>query len=355
MKILMQARRNAYQFKGGDIIQLEAYAEYLGRAGVRVEISTDLKAEVSRFDLIHLFNLRLADTYQQFINAKTKNKPTVISTIYWNIDEYLINNPNWKIKLIKIIGGQALVKSILKYRKYFSLKWRRQKKILLGAEMILVSSRKEATMIEDDFGIKLINYKVIPLGIEPSLFSNASPEEFTKKYKLKDFVLCVGRFDDLKNQLNLIKALSEENISLVLIGRANPRFLIYYKLCEKEAKKISNILILPELSQKELASAYAAAKVHVAPSWLETFSLVTLEAAACGCNIVATNRSPLVEYFGDSISYCDPDNIDSIKRATLKAYNSPRKEELKQQILNNFSWDKIAVQIYQAYNLIVNK
>ena len=40
---------------------------------------------------------------------------------------------------------------------------------------------------------------------------------FFKKYGLNDFVLCVGRIEDLKNQLSLLKAMCNLDIPVVLI------------------------------------------------------------------------------------------------------------------------------------------
>ncbi|MDA2922815.1 glycosyltransferase, partial [Patescibacteria group bacterium AH-259-L07] len=160
-------------------------------------------------------------------------------------------------------------------------------------------------------------------------------------------------FDDLKNQLRLIQALGGGTVDVVLIGQVNPKFINYYNLCKKEAEKYRNIYFLPVMAQEKLASAYVAAKVCVTPSWFETFSLVSIEAAAAGANVVVTNRSPLKEYFDDLIWYCHPDDKESIKQSVLEAYRHPTKSKLKNLVIKKFNWQEVASRVLTAYESIL--
>lgn len=346
----MQIRRDAYKVGGGDVMQLEKTKEYLERLGVEADVSVELQPDLSAYDLVHLYNLTVADdTLAQCQNAKKQGKPIVLSSIYWTKDEYLLNNPNWKVKAAKFLGGERLARFLMKKRKYYNPDWHKQRKILEMADLILATSRAEIELIERDFDVKLKNYRVVPPGVEAEIFTAASAEDFTKKYGLKNFVLSVGRFEYLKNQLSLIKALGGGENKLVLIGQANPKFSEYYDLCREMAAKYDNIIFLPPMTQAELASAYAAAKVHATSSWSETFGLVSLEAAAAGTNVVTTIHSPLKEYFGELMFYCDPAEPGSVKRAIKSAIVSPTRPELKKLVLEKFSWQKAAEEILAAY------
>ena len=62
-----------------------------------------------------------------------------------------------------------------------------------------------------------------------------------------------------------------------------------------------------------MASAYAAAAVHVLPSWMETCGLVSLEAALAGAPLVGSTFGHELEYLEGDAWYADPENADSSK------------------------------------------
>src|SRR5439155_18907308 len=140
----------------------------------------------------------------------------------------------------------------------------------------------------------------------------------------------VARIEGLKNQLNVIKALGGTKYQLTIIGKAAINQMSYFNECRELASKYSNIHFVTEhIEHEKLASIYKAAKVHVLASWFETTGLVSLEAAMMDCNIVITRKGDTEEYFNDLAYYCEPDNIESIRDAIIKAYHSPVNDKLK--------------------------
>ena len=83
-----------------------------------------------------------------------------------------------------------------------------------------------------------------------------------------------------------------------------------------------DLVIISHLPHAELRSAYAAARVHVLPSWIETCGLVTLEAALAGCSVVVSSVGYEVDYYRNLVDYCDPADVASIRRAVLSAYEN---------------------------------
>jgi glycosyltransferase involved in cell wall biosynthesis len=113
-------------------------------------------------------------------------------------------------------------------------------------------------------------------------------------------------------------------------------------------------VILPHLPPEELRSAYAAARVHALPSWIETCGLVTMEAALAGCSVVASTAGYELEYYRDHAYYCDPGDVGSIRAAVLAAYNhhaadARRRLELKRLILQEYTWERAAEAAFRAY------
>jgi len=333
LNILFQVRDDYRKNLAGDSIQVMKTREYLIKLGVRVDISTQYTQNLDRYDIIHIFNLmRPSDPYKFAKNALSQNKPYVLSTIYWNAANYIKNDNNtpstidWWSKLNGL-----------------------RREILLNASVLLPNSNMEMHVIEKDFGVTK-KYFVVP-NCSDRIFYVATPDKFISEYGLKDFVLCAGRISYRKNQLALINALKDTNYTLVLIGPKSSGE--YFEICKKSAGE--NTLFIDKMEHSELASAYAAAKVHVLPSWFETPGLSSLEAGLSGCNIVTTDRGSTKEYFKDLAFYCNPSSEESIKKAVIDAYNRPRNNKLRQHILNNYIWEIAARKTLEAYEYILNK
>jgi hypothetical protein len=178
-------------------------------------------------------------------------------------------------------------------------------------------------------------------------FFSARPEPFVERYGLRDFVLCAARVEKRKNQLLLVAALRGTGIPLVIVGQPNPEE--YRELCRRYAD--ANVTFLEALPREELASAYAAAKVHALPGWFETPGLSTLEAAAAGCSIVTTDRGTAREYLGDGAWYCDPKDVVSIRNAVLAAYQAPRAGQLRELVRERYTWARAAESTLEGYRL----
>ncbi|HJZ57249.1 MAG TPA: glycosyltransferase [Gemmataceae bacterium] len=171
-----------------------------------------------------------------------------------------------------------------------------------------------------------------------------------RKYGARDFVLQAGRIEAPKNQLLLAVACKQAGLPLVLIGSCRqPQYLDWVRKYGPD-----DLLVIDHLPQEELASAYAAARVHALPSWGETCGLVNLEAAACGTAVVAGTQGYELEYLSDLADYCDPADVNSICSAVQTAWDrhphsAARREQLQQRVLEQFTWERSAEATFQAY------
>lgn len=343
LRVLMVTRQNYLEIPGGDTIQLLQTKAHLGKMGVQVDVSNCLEFEQSSYDVIHLFNLTEArQTYVQVNHALQAKKPLFLSTIYWDKAEYLSRgftaHCSWGRKL-KVKALQLLNRVSSDNENLVVL----QREILNHCNHLLPNAHVEMEVLQNNFGLSK-EYSVIPNGVDLS-FSEGKPDWFVREYGLRDFILCVGRIEVRKNQLGLIKALQGTGVPLVLIGKSTSKG--YFAECKRVADK--NVHFIPHLSQDILKSAYAAARVHVLPSWYETPGLATLEAGLAGCNLVSTNRGSAREYFGKMIRYCDPDSQESIREACLAAFHSEVDHHLSKYIEENFSWRQAAITTLEAY------
>lgn len=366
MKILFQARPNLFTSFGGDSVQILKTKEHLEKLGVSVDISTELCPDVDEYDLIHAFNIT---TPQDIITclkfAKEKNKKTLLSTIYVDYGEFerrarggiaqvLFNliSVN-KIQYIKIFLKAIKNKDfnsgtleILKSGYYNSIK-----KVLSLVDMHLPNSYSEMNRLISDFNLKDVRYSVVPNAIDTLLFNYDSVD--SKKKEFEGCILSVGRIEGRKSHLNLVRAVKDLPYKLVIIGKASPNQKSYYNKVKREAGE--NVIFIDHIDHNELPIYYKSAKVHCLISWMETTGLVSLEAGAMGCNIVITDKGDTKEYFKDNAYYCEPDDIDSIKNAINKAYESPINYGFINEISEKYNWNVTAKKTLEAYHKLLNK
>jgi glycosyltransferase involved in cell wall biosynthesis len=354
----MLSRATLFSSPGGDTVQMEATCEYLKKLGVEVDIklSTD-KISYDDYDLIHFFNIfRPADLLS---HIKQTDRKLLISTIYVDYNETekksngirgllskLLNK--FQMEYIKTLARMIFSKEKIISKEYILLGQKRSiKKAAQRASMLLPNSKSEYNRLAHDLKIKK-DYTVIPNSADIEIFNHKQTEENTD---YKDAILCAGRIEPRKNQLNLIKALKNTKYKLVIIGKASPNHQKYYNLCLEEAG--DNVEFIHHIKQGKLAQIYKAAKVHVLPSWFETTGLSTLEAAFMKCNVVISNKGDTEEYFKDFAYYCNPDDIKSIKSSIDQAYLNPYQEEFYAYLLNNYTWEHTASKTLEAYRKVL--
>lgn len=159
-----------------------------------------------------------------------------------------------------------------------------------------------------------------------------------------NYVLVVANFNQNKNlpALNkLVQELQKLNTSIVLVGEQNSRIYQNSHLSPEP-----NLVLLGRVSDRELKSLYSHAVCLVHPALNEGFGLPPLEAMACGCPVVVSDRASLPEVCGEAAAYFDPDSEDDIAETVLKVCSS---EELRSTMKLNglrraemFSWEKSA-------------
>lgn len=354
MKVALIARSTLYSVPGGDTVQVIQTARGLNALGISASVKlANAFIDYAKYDLLHFFNItRPADILNHTENS---HKPYVVSTILCDYSEYdkhyrkglgavlsLFSNDG--IEYLKAIARCVIGKDKLVSPTYL---WKGQRRSILNiikkAAIVLPNSESEYKRLEQRYATA--RYRVIPNGVDPLLFCGDGCE------KEKDMVLCVARIEGIKNQLTLIKALNNTRFKLVLIGSYSPNQYAYYKECRNAAAP--NIEFIDHLPQTELVKYYKQAKVHVLPSWFETTGLSSIEAAVMGCNLVITDKGDTRAYFADDAFYCDPASVKSIYQTIEKASAAPFNEQLRNRILNNYTWQRAADETLKTYQTVL--
>lgn len=358
------SRTTLFSVPGGDTTQVLKTAEALRGLGCDVAISTDVSPDMTGFDLVHVFNLtRPQETYFQALSASKRGIPVVLSPIYADFSEYdrrartglsgmLLKRMSPSLaQTIKIAGRMFFNKEFS--RGTFALLvtgYRRaQERLITMSSILLPNSESEMRRIEVHFPSARSKPRApVPNAVDTGIFK---PEGVRPLEELRDAVMCVGRIEGLKCQLELVRALKETNLKLVLIGKPAPNQLHYYDQIKREAGP--NVTLLGEVPHEDLARYYASCKVHALVSWMETTGLSSLEAGAMGANLVITDKGDTRDYFGDLAHYCRPDSLSSIREAVLAAYYAPRSNALRERILERYTWPKAAEATLAAYQAVL--
>ncbi len=164
------------------------------------------------------------------------------------------------------------------------------------------------------------------------------------------YVLAVGSLEPRKNLNRLIaafKRINDKHVHLVIVGRENPA--IFHRTKQTWQEKI---LFTGPVDDDTLSRLYAHALCLCYPSFHEGFGLPPLEAQAFGCPVIVSNQTSLPEVFLNSALYCDPHDVESIRKNLHEMLTDTT---LRQQLVtagyNNikrFSWEKSASTILEA-------
>ena len=355
IKVAMITRPNLYSVPGGDTVQIVKTAEHLKKLGIEADVYTTGPIDYSRYTLLHFFNV--IDPEDILGHLYRSNLPYVLSPIYVDYREYdKYHRGGFIGKLSQVLSRDAveylktLAKFVLKGEKVSSLRFflKGHKAsvihILKHARLLLPNSNSEYRRLYRDYGVHG-KYVVVPNAIDETLFRKRGERD-------RDLIICVGRIEGNKNQLNVIRALKGTDYNICFIGSSSPNQKNYYEQCRAEATPLMQFIDF--MPQEQLLEYYSRAKVHVLASWFETTGLSNLEAGAMGCNLVIGRRGDVEEYFEDLVEYCEPDDPQSIREAVEKSWNKAASPGLQSRIFNNFTWKAAAQITGEAYQTVLS-
>jgi len=165
------------------------------------------------------------------------------------------------------------------------------------------------------------------------------------KYDLeKPFILAVSSMSPHKNFQAVVRAielLGATGFQFVIAGGVNP------KVFKSSAEPLSSsVTYLGYVTDEQLRALYEHAACFIYPSLYEGFGLPPLEAMACGCPVIVSDRASLPEVCGDAALYCDPHNpADIAEKIKQLMSNRSLQETLKKKGLaraREFTWEKCA-------------
>lgn len=230
-------------------------------------------------------------------------------------------------------------------------------RIVRASSAVITMSEATRRDVVTFFKVDERKVHVVHQGYRAEVFRPASLEEVARvraAYGLGRFLLTVGEGRPYKNIPRLLRAFARlriPDLQLGLVGRSGRREVDLPALARSLgiAKRVRFLGFVPD---EDLAPLYAGAEAFVFPSLYEGFGIPPLEAMACGCPVVSSDRASLPEVCGDAAVYVNPYDEESIAEGiTRVAGDAKLREELRRRGLaraGEFSYRGAATRILEV-------
>jgi alpha-1,3-rhamnosyl/mannosyltransferase len=170
----------------------------------------------------------------------------------------------------------------------------------------------------------------------------------------------VGGFSPHKNLEPLVTAFSRlasqetfSDLRLVMVGEyKNEVFHTYFETIKGLVAQLSlqdRVIFTGYLPDDQLAILLNLSAVLVLPSLMEGFGLPAVEAASCGCPVIATAASPLPDLLQGAGIFVDPGRPQDLEAALARVLTSePLRKSLREAGItaaSRLSWEAAAQQL----------
>jgi glycosyltransferase involved in cell wall biosynthesis len=197
-------------------------------------------------------------------------------------------------------------------------------------DLLRISSLKSSVVSMIYMGL---NYSYKPMKIPEA-------KEHLKIFGLSkecQFILHVGGNTWYKNRLGvlsifhyLLQKYRKSELYLVMIGQSFTNEMHQYIKTHNLSQKVIELV---GVDNEDLRDFYSSATALLFPSLEEGFGWPIIEAQACGCPVITSNRTPMTEVGGEAAIYINP--INPQQAAETIADCLPLLESLKQKGLLN--------------------
>ncbi|RZK37451.1 MAG: glycosyltransferase family 1 protein [Pedobacter sp.] len=213
--------------------------------------------------------------------------------------------------------------------------------------------------------IKVLNNCIDPYFIIPESFEK--PAYLKRRHQLTDehpIILTVSRLSSFEmykgydTVIECIRPLLQDfpNLKYLLAGKAD--FAEQQRLLQliKNQQLDHQIILLDYISDQELADYFQLADLFVMPSKKEGFGIVFIEAAACGCPVMAGNQDGSSDALlnGELGILVNPDHqkeiADSIAGFFKVKHTQDKARQLQKRCLDHFNYEVYREKVFGLLN-----
>jgi len=230
------------------------------------------------------------------------------------------------------------------------------------ADIVIINSESLRREVETYLDVDPAKLRLIPEAVDHHVFRPGDRDEAAARLRHErdidgPFVLFVSSLWAYKNCDGLLRAfaLARRDLPehrLVVVGSAaDAGYAAQLRALAAELGVAEHVVWVGGVPHHETLPFYRAADAFVYPSHNETFGLPILEAMACACPVVTSDRSAMPETAGGAAALADPDDPASIAAAIVTACGDagPRLRELGPPRAAQFTWATTAKQTLEVY------
>ena len=234
------------------------------------------------------------------------------------------------------------------------------------ADVVIINSESVRSEITQYLDVDPQKLRLIYEAVDHELFRPGDAAEARARVAshgvTKPFVLFVSSLWPYKNCHGLLRAWARArhelgNRQLVIVGpRRDKEYVAELEALVAELGIGGDVVFVGGVPLEETVDFYRAADVFVYPSFNETFGLPILEAMACGCPVVTSQRSSMPETAGGAALLVDPSSPDSIARAIIDATaDSDRRRDAGLRRAAEFTWSAVAASTLDVYREVAER
>jgi glycosyltransferase involved in cell wall biosynthesis len=345
---------------GGDYVQFKETANALRDLGIVVKEYLGEIPDSREMDVLHVFNTsRISYPARVAKYSMASGVPMVLTPIWHSTDQmqkfYRKMYRLESMSVSRYLGAKELfyefpnidfaaIRSCISWIKTV-------RTIARSASAVVANSDQELSTFCEELEI-LVEPNA---SIVPNAFNLKEISRLSKGVEKEKRIVCAGRVEPRKNQIAVAKAFLNSELAsthdLVFIGELNNWHKKYVSEFEKLLKQnASKIRYLGSLQWQDAVSLYSSSEIAVLASFFETTGLSALEALACKAKVVMTQASYNDYYFGSSVEYCDPYDVNSITDAMNKTSNT----EYPARDLSKFTWQHVGELLVKVYERILD-
>ncbi len=330
-------------------VSIRCFSAHLHSLALSLPLFRALVRETHRFDIVHIHGLY---RFPQLIAGLTARKAGI---------PYLVQ-PHGTLDLVVFQKSIRSIKAKLAYTRLFGFP------LLRNASAIYYTSDQEKN--RGDFLHLNDSTFVLPNGLDTKQFANRPTRgSFRIKYSLENrpMILFAGRINFKKGLDVLVSAFSKivnqyQDAILVLAGPDNEGYGDYIRAIARTMNIGEQQLIFTGMLQmRELLEAYVDADVFVLPSYGENFGLTVVEAMACGCPVIVSDKVGIAgDIRGAGAGLVAAHNPNQVSRALLSILGNhgigKQMGEAGMRLVNNkYDVSRVVMELTRQYQLVIQK
>lgn len=249
----------------------------------------------------------------------------------------------------------------LDYPQYFSLayrlsrKWMFRRSYYRSALVLTVSEYCRQRILKHYGDTRRI--EVLRNGIPEGLVHfqpDTDPDTWRQAYGLRDYIVCVSRFEPRKNQLGLLKAFFDgghyQKMDLLFIGARSEPCAAFDNLLASCAPEIREAVHIWDhgVQQQQLYCAVKFTRLFVYPSLAEGFGLPPLEAFVLGAQVLCSNSAAMKDFDFLGKGLVDMESLGRHLNRALREGTAGATLEERIAISHQYSWQREAAKLYEC-------